>query len=527
VRLTSPSRRAAGLLAASTIGLSTAVLSVTGVASAVTQAPVTSATHSSASAAGGDTGIPIPDGYCYAYVQVTGGQGGGSGPAAGGPAGEVSFEMPVTGGQEFTFVRGAAGTDTFPVPSGSGAASQLLLGTHVVAEAAGGDGANGGAAGAGSNAIDPAYVLEDSNSFQGSSADSEQGSGWEGPGEVFVNAFGCDAPYAPSIDSVTPGDVSATVTFYPEEGDAYTAAASGYEYTVDGTTWKSVTPTASETAGALEFQVSGLTNGQAYPVQVRATSEFNGVSDASDAESVTPFVAIGAPTITSVKASASSVTVTWTAPTLAGTYGLAGYDVGYSGGEWGNQACATDATVLTCTFGVPAGADYLVSVFAVDSAGHSGTPARVQSGVVVAPAIPSAVPTKDDGDITGANGPISKVTAGQKLTLKGSGFAPNSTVRLTVFSTPVDLGTTVVDGSGAFSIQVTIPAGLANGTHHLVASGVDANGNVRNLVTEVTLSGGTPSLAYTGFSPMPYIGGGLVALLAGAGLLVASRRRAG
>jgi hypothetical protein len=81
---------------------------------------------------------------------------------------------------------------------------------------------------------------------------------------------------------------------------------------------------------------------------------------------------------------------------------------------------------------------------------------------------------------------------------------------------------------------VTIPAGLAVGTHHLLATGVDQNGNVRNLVIEVAVDAagaGTVNkvrergLAYTGASIALPVGGGLLALLAGGGLLVASRRR--
>jgi LPXTG-motif cell wall-anchored protein len=90
----------------------------------------------------------------------------------------------------------------------------------------------------------------------------------------------------------------------------------------------------------------------------------------------------------------------------------------------------------------------------------------------------------------------------------------------------VSLGQAVVGADGTFSATVTVPKDLANGTHHLVASGVDANGNPRYLVVEITVSGGTASgLAYTGFSALPYAGAGVLALLAGGGLLVVSRRR--
>ena len=72
---------------------------------------------------------------------------------------------------------------------------------------------------------------------------------------------------------------------------------------------------------------------------------------------------------------------------------------------------------------------------------------------------------------------------------------------------------------------MTLPQSLEKGVHHLVATGVDVNGNVRNLVVEVTVSGGTAVLAVTGFSALPYAGAGALALLAGGGLLVVSRRR--
>ena len=50
---------------------------------------------------------------------------------------------------------------------------------------------------------------------------------------------------------------------------------------------------------------------------------------------------------------------------------------------------------------------------------------------------------------------------------------------------------------------MTLPKALANGVHHLVASGVDVDGNARNLVVEVTVCGGAAVLANTGFSAAP------------------------
>ncbi len=45
------------------------------------------------------------------------------------------------------------------------------------------------------------------------------------------------------------------------------------------------------------------------------------------------------------------------------------------------------------------------------------------------------------------------------------------------------------------------------------------------MVIEVTVSGGTAALAVTGFEALPYAAAGALALLAGGGLMVATRRR--
>jgi titin len=111
------------------------------------------------------------------------------------------------------------------------------------------------------------------------------------------------------------------------------------------------------------------------------------------------------------------------------------------------------------------------------------------------------------------------------MTISGSGYAPNSTVTLAIYSTPQVLTTVVTDASGNFTATVTVPAGLAAGNHTLVASGVDSSGNVRYVNLAVTVSGsGAATLAYTGADvALPAIGG-LAAVALGAGLIVVRRR---
>ena len=53
--------------------------------------------------------------------------------------------------------------------------------------------------------------------------------------------------------------------------------------------------------------------------------------------------------------------------------------------------------------------------------------------------------------------------------MKGTGFAPESTVTLTLHSEPVEVGTATTDASGAFTSEVTVPAATEAGDHTVVA----------------------------------------------------------
>ena len=53
--------------------------------------------------------------------------------------------------------------------------------------------------------------------------------------------------------------------------------------------------------------------------------------------------------------------------------------------------------------------------------------------------------------------------------MKGTGFAPESTVTLTLHSEPVEVGTATTDASGNFTAEVTVPAATEAGDHTVVA----------------------------------------------------------
>ena len=64
----------------------------------------------------------------------------------------------------------------------------------------------------------------------------------------------------------------------------------------------------------------------------------------------------------------------------------------------------------------------------------------------------------------------SSVEAGKTVTVKGTGFAPESTVTITLHSEPVEVGTATTDASGDFTATVTVPATTEAGDHTVVAA---------------------------------------------------------
>ncbi|MGI8794042.1 MAG: hypothetical protein ACR2H3_12875 [Acidimicrobiales bacterium] len=125
---------------------------------------------------------------------------------------------------------------------------------------------------------------------------------------------------------------------------------------------------------------------------------------------------------------------------------------------------------------------------------------------------------------------------GGQLQVSGSGYDPNSTVNLELFSTPRNLGSVTADAQGQFAATVTIPLDAEVGAHTLSATGF-RNGAPYQLTADltVTAAGVTGVPTNVGGGSLPRTGAfiaGLTALgaaLTGAGtvaVLAARRRRA-
>jgi LPXTG-motif cell wall-anchored protein len=355
-------------------------------------------------------------------------------------------------------------------------------------------------------------------------------------------------PSAPTQIDVYGADGQLNVWFADDQTAVDSAWAASWEYQLTSTGgsgntsgWTAFTP--QNRSGLKYAEFTGLTNGTEYSVTLRGIGIDHNNGDApvdgtaSAQQTGTPYKPASAPGTPTVVVGPSSLKITWTGST-AGTYPIAQYDVlanldlgpnAQSGGP--TSICTVDAATRSCTAAVKAGRTYDVSVVASDTKQNpSDESTRITSAVVPNPAAPATVPTKN-GDLSLPAGVTTTVAPGKTMTVSGSGYAPNSTITVAIYSTPQVLTTVVTDASGNFTATVTVPAGLEAGNHTLVASGVDSSGNVRyvNLPVTVSSSGtatitGKATLAYTGADvALPSIIG-LVAVSLGAGLILVRRR---
>jgi hypothetical protein len=535
--------------------MSTAVLGVTGVASAATTTFTFSTDATATADQAGGTTLEIkadPSAECTVDFALDG-AGGGAGVGANGSAdgtkgGRVTGTSSAINGDKFDLFPGIVGGDgagttagtagtnaagydgqpgytdnsTIYGGGGGGASTVARAGDSVILGAFGGDGAFaqsglGQGGGAGANILHADGVT---------GTPSNTGAGVIS-GTVTCVTKDAVVPGAPTLQGyVTVGDGTAKFQFTPGSSGRDSSeqqVRSSYEYQLNDGAWTAFT-TGNTGTDDLTGTLTGLTNMKKYSLTIRAISTA-GTSAASAPVEFTPFRPTAAPASVSASVGVTSVRISWTPP--ADTAGIVDYVafVTPDGAQSSQDTVVCETTGNSCTVAVKAGMAYGFGVAGRDALGNEGDRIFGENPTAVVPASAiSATLPKSNGTLTSSD-VDGNVVAGTQVTISGKDFLPGSTVELIVYSTPIKLGEAVVASDGTFSATVTLPKALANGVHHLVASGVDVNGNVRNMVVEVTVSGGTAVLANTGFSTLPYLGTGALALLAGGGLLVAARRR--
>lgn len=269
-------------------------------------------------------------------------------------------------------------------------------------------------------------------------------------------------PSAPTALVATPGDASASIAF--TAGAAGTMPIDNYEYSTDGgTSWTTLSPAVTTSP----VSVTGLTNGTAYSIQLRAVSAV-GPSSASTAVSVTP---VAPPTPRPPRPVPTPTPTPSPTPTPVPVPPLAP----------GGSVVTVDGKPQQVTSGPNAQGD------AVDISGE-GFAVQMQGldgeGKPLAVGPDGALVLRDDRGVRTA----------------GSGFQSSSQVdfyldppslvtsRAAGADAGITLGTATTDASGAFASTVTLPADVSVGDHVLQVVGVTPTGGLRAISLGVRVS---------------------------------------
>ncbi|GAA3259661.1 hypothetical protein GCM10010532_111120 [Dactylosporangium siamense] len=207
-------------------------------------------------------------------------------------------------------------------------------------------------------------------------------------------------PAAPTSLTLTPGPSRAGVSFVPPDDDGGTTIT-GYQYSLDGTTWTTL-PTSAGTGGTRTATVTGLTDGAAYTLRVRAMNRIAGGPAASSSVTPNP-TAPAAPTSLVVTPANGSATVTFQPPTDDGGSPLLDYQWSLDGTSW-NTLSTTPATggARTGTVtGLTNATPYTVRVRATNAIGQSTPVSGAVTPVPTAPGVPvNLVATRGDSQVT-------------------------------------------------------------------------------------------------------------------------------
>ncbi|WP_161952663.1 fibronectin type III domain-containing protein [Actinoplanes sp. TFC3] len=271
------------------------------------------------------------------------------------------------------------------------------------------------------------------------------------------------APVAPGAVSVTRGDSSATVTFNPPSDNGGSLITS-YEVSTDnGVTWSALSTTGSSPVSGT---VTGLTNGQAYDVRVRAVNSA-GPGTASGSVSVTPATTPGAPGNFSVSRGDSSATVSFDPPSGTGGNAITSYEVSTDNGvTWSALSTTGSSPVSGTVTGLTNGQAYDVRVRAVNSAG----PGTASGSVSVTPATTPGAPgnfsvSRGDSSATVSFDPPSgtggnAITSYEVSTDNGVTWSALSTTG----SSPVSGTVTGLTNGQAYDVRVRAVNGVGPGS---------------------------------------------------------------
>lgn len=363
--------------------------------------------------------------------------------------------------------------------------------------------------------------------------------------ELATTVIPLTRPGAVTNLNATPSDSSVSLTWTAPTGAA-TGGTPITNYYVDyrlasATSWSSATTVATNSTDA-SATVTGLTNGTAYLLRVRAVNaEGDDQTGVATATSVTPNPLPGAPANLLGSAANSSVSLGWTAPLASDLHGqtISDYKVEYrpsTSSTWATFAHTASATPSILVTGLANGIAYYFRVSTKTSAGLStavvtsatvtptnslGSPAigqvatTLSAGSVLILDNQSnlgaiSVPTATSGlfrasaagvlasfkalDNLGYPLPLNLsnqlvVYAGQKVNVTATGFKAGSRARLYVSGTSNSIGTALADANGKVTITAALPAGLTKEVHVLQLNGSSVLNNLLSASIGVNAAG--------------------------------------
>jgi hypothetical protein len=249
-----------------------------------------------------------------------------------------------------------------------------------------------------------------------------------------ANVTPATAPSAPTI-TASRGDSSATVTWAaPANGGA---TIDSYQISKDGgSTWTTVTP--SLVGGNLVTTLLSLTNGTAYPVQVRAHNNV-GYGSASNTVVVTPATVPSTPAAPSAVLGNASATITFSTPASDGGSPITGYLITSTPGSV-TVPCGSSPCVIN---GLTNGTSYTFTIHAINAVGAG--PDSLASTAII-PEEPASSSGQGSTSSSGTSGSSSPATPTSSLSSKTT-----SSCEATSSTTPVD--SPVVPGSAALSVD--------------------------------------------------------------------------
>lgn len=293
-------------------------------------------------------------------------------------------------------------------------------------------------------------------------------------------------PGAPTISGITAGNAQLSVAFSAPASNGG-ATISNYEYSTNGgSTW--VTPSPAVTSSPLV--ITGLSNGTAYNVQLRAVNSA-GSGTATTSTSGTPVTTPGAPTISGITAGNGQLSVAFNAPASNGGAAISNYEFSTNGGStWTTPSPAVTSSPLVIA-GLTNLTAYNVQIRARNSVG-SGT---ATSSTSATPRSAVSVTTPSSG-LSGTRGfayslAISATGGGNSKTYSLFSGSPDlSAIGLSLnTSTGAITGTPSASGAATIVVRVTDNFSQTADTSPFTIT----IGTVPGTPTSVTTSGALPN----------------------------------